>query len=163
MHHGLSRLRLRAQFVSVRGRRIRRRLQLVDGRRERAHKYVLLDYQTNSDGIYAHGPQVRACPFFFDLWRTYRNKSTMQPLLFPDVKRLRAAKQIIDRTDNQLVAKRELALLREQSSEVKEKLDTTGRDLSTLLVRANLRDADGMSDSDVRARKASPRALSSSL
>jgi len=66
----------------------------------------------------------------------------------------------MDRICSQFVTERKLAFLREQSSEVKEKSDTTRRDLLTLLVQANLRDTDGMSDSDVRARKGSPHALS---
>ena len=47
-------------------------------------------------------------------------------------------------------------MLQEQSYGVKEKSDTYGRDLLTLLVRANLQESDGMNDSDVRARKGSP-------
>ena len=53
-------------------------------------------------------------------------------------------------------------MLQEKAYGVKEKSDTTGRDLLTLLVRANLQEADGMSDADVHARK-SPRAYPSSL
>jgi len=84
----------------------------------------------------------------------------MQPLPFPGFNRLQATKKLIDRICNRFVAERKSAFLREQSSEVKERSDTTRRDLLTLLVQANLLDADGMSDSDVRARKGSPRALS---
>jgi len=47
-------------------------------------------------------------------------------------------------------------MLREKSYGIKDKSDTTGKDLLTLLVRANLQDVDGMSDSDVRARKGPP-------
>jgi len=101
---------------------------------------------------------VRALVF----WRTYYNNSMMQPSPFAGVKRLRAAKKVIDRIGNQLVAERKSALLQEQSSGVKEKSDTTGRDLLSLLVRANFQDTDCMSDSVVRSRKGSPRALCSS-
>ena len=83
----------------------------------------------------------------------------MQPLPFAGVKRFQAAKKVIDRIGSQLVAERKSALLQEQSYGVKEKLDTTGRDLLSLLVRANFQDADCMSDSAVRSRKDSPRAL----
>jgi hypothetical protein len=68
--------------------------------------------------------------------------------------------KIVERIGDQIVADRKSALLQEQSSGVSEKLDMTGRDLLTLLVRANLQDADGMSDADIRARKSSPRTLS---
>ena len=71
------------------------------------------------------------------------------------LKRVRNAKKILDRIGDQLIAERKSAMLREQSYGVKEKSDTSGRDLLTLLVRANLNDSDGMSDWDVRARKCS--------
>lgn len=74
---------------------------------------------------------------------------------FGSIRKLRAAKKIIDRIGNQLITERKSALVREQSYGAKEKTDTSGKDLLTLLVRANLQDADGMSDSDVRARKCS--------
>ena len=155
MHYGLSRLGLRVQFAPVWGRRIQRCLPLVERREKRPQKYVLLDHQANSDGICAHDPQARACSSSLVFWRTSRDESTMQPLPFTGVKRLRDAKKIIDRIGNQLIAERKSALLREQSSGIKEKSDTTARDLLTLLVRANLRETDGMSDSDIRARKVS--------
>ena len=78
-------------------------------------------------------------------------------------KRLRNAKKIIDRIGDQLIAERKSAMLREPSYGINEKLDSSGKDLLTLLVRANLQDSDGMSDSDVRARECSPIALSASL
>ena len=87
------------------------------------------------------------------LW-TCRNSLVIQ-LPLAGVKRLRATKRIIERIGNQLIAERKSALLREQSYVAKEKAGTSGKDLLTLLVRANLQDADGMSDSDVRARKGS--------
>lgn len=68
------------------------------------------------------------------------------------VKKLRATKRIIERIGNQLISERKSALLRKQSYLAKEKAGTSGKDLLTLLVRANLQDADGMSDSDVRAQ-----------
>ncbi|KAF9645313.1 cytochrome P450 [Thelephora ganbajun] len=74
------------------------------------------------------------------------------PLPFTGVKRLRAAKKTIDRICDQLITERKSAMLREQSYGFKEKSDTTGKDLLTLLIRANLQDTDGMSDSDVRAQ-----------
>ena len=86
----------------------------------------------------------------------------IQPLPFPGVKEVQAATKVVDRIGDQLVAERKSALLQEQSSGVKEKLDTTGRDLLSLLVRANFQDADCMSDSVVRSRKGPPRALDSS-
>jgi len=101
---------------------------------------------------------VRALVF----WRTYYNNPMMQPLPFAGIKKFQAAKKVIDRIGSQLVAERKSALLQEQSSGVKEKLDTTGRDLLSLLVRANFQDADCMSDSAVRSRKGSPRTLCSS-
>jgi hypothetical protein len=96
-------------------------------------------------------------------WRTYRNNPVIQPLLLGGVKRLRAAKKIIDRIGNQLVTERKSTLLREQLHGVREKADTTGKDLLTLLVRANLQDTDSMSDSDVRAREGSFHAPSADL
>jgi len=74
------------------------------------------------------------------------------PLPLSGVESLRAAKKIIDRIGNQLITERKSALIQEQSYGVKEKSDIAGRDLLTLLVRANLQDTDGMSDSDVRAQ-----------
>ena len=71
-------------------------------------------------------------------------------------KRLRNAKKILDRIGYQLIAERKSAMLEEQSYGANEKLDTSGKDLLTLLVRANLHDSDGMSDSDIRARECSP-------
>ena len=47
-------------------------------------------------------------------------------------------------------------MLQEQSFGVDEKSDTSRKDLLTLLVRANLQDLDGMSDSDVCARQCRP-------
>ena len=155
MYHGLSRFRLRVQFASVQRRRIKRCIQFVGRQRRRARRFVLPNHQTNSDGIYARYPQARACLFFLVFWGTYRNKSTMQPLPFAGLKRLRAAKKIIDRIGSRLIAERKSALLQEQAFGVKENPDATGRDLLTLLVRANLRDTDAMNDSDVRARKGS--------
>jgi len=55
----------------------------------------------------------------------------------------------MDRIDNQLITEQKSALLREQPYGAKEKADTNGKDLLTLLVRATLQDADGMSNSDV--------------
>jgi len=74
------------------------------------------------------------------------------PLPFGDFKRVQTAGKIIDRIGNELIAERKSALLREQTYGIKEDLDTAGKDLLTLLVRANLQDADGMSDLDVRAQ-----------
>jgi cytochrome P450 len=74
------------------------------------------------------------------------------PLPLPGTKTVRAAKKVIDRIGNQLVHERKSALLREKSYGAKEKSDTTKRDLLTLLVRANLQDADGMSDVDVHSQ-----------
>ena len=53
-------------------------------------------------------------------------------------------------------------MLQEQSYGAKEKSDTYGRDLLTLLIRANLQDSDGMNDLDVRAREGSPLSLPTS-
>jgi cytochrome P450 len=66
--------------------------------------------------------------------------------------RLRAAQKILNRIGNELITERKSAMLQEQSYGAKEKSDTNGRDLLTLLVRANLQDSDGMNDSDVRAQ-----------
>ena len=94
-------------------------------------------------------------------WRTYNN-SMIQPLPFPGVKEVQAATKVVDRIGDQLVAERKSALLQEQSSGVKEKLDTTRRDILSLLVRANFQEADCMSDSALRSRKGPPRTLYSS-
>jgi hypothetical protein len=94
-------------------------------------------------------------PFLIYL-RTCRNNLIVQPLPLPGTKAVRAAKKVIDRIGNQLVHERKAALLREKSYGAKEKSDTTKRDLLTLLVRANLQDADGMSDVDVHSRKRPP-------
>ena len=101
---------------------------------------------------------VRALVF----WRTYYNSSMMQPLPFAGVKRLQNAKKVIDRIGARLVAQRKSALLEEQSSGLKEKVDTAGRDLLSLLIRANFQDTDCMSDSVIRSRKGSLRVLYSS-
>jgi cytochrome P450 len=77
----------------------------------------------------------------------------IQPWPTRGIQRLRNAKKILDRIGDQLIAERKSAMFREQSYGVKEKSDASGKDLLTLLVRANLHDSDGMSDSDVRARK----------
>lgn len=79
-----------------------------------------------------------------------------QPWPTKGLKRLRAAKRVLDRIGDQLIAERKAAALREHSYGVEEKSDTPGKDLLTLLVRANMKDLDRMSDSDVRARKESP-------
>ena len=81
----------------------------------------------------------------------------------PGAKEIRTARKALHRIGDQLVSERKSALLREKSYGVKEKSDTTGRDLLTLLVRANLQDADGMSDADIRARKRSPSPTHTSL
>lgn len=93
------------------------------------------------------------CILFFRIYLRIRRNLVIQPLPLPGVKAVQAAKRVIDRIGNQLVSERKSALLREKSYGVKEKSDMTGRDLLTLLVRANLQDADGMSDADVHARK----------
>ena len=93
----------------------------------------------------------------------HRNNLITQPLPFPGVNKIRAAKKVVDRIGNQLITERKSALVQEQSYGVKEKSNTTEKDLLTLLVRANLQDADGMSDSDVRARKGSHHVLSAPL
>ena len=93
------------------------------------------------------------CILFFLIYLRIRRNLVIQPLPLPGVKAVQAAKRVIDRIGNQLVSERKSALLREKSYGVKEKSDMTGRDLLTLLVRANLQDADGMSDADVHARK----------
>lgn len=95
------------------------------------------------------------CILFFLIYlRIRRNNLVVQPLPLPGIKAVQAAKRVIDRIGNQLISERKSALLRETSYGIKEKSDMTGRDLLTLLVRANLQDADGMSDADVHARKA---------
>ena len=94
--------------------------------------------------------------FFLAFWRACRNHPVIQPLPFGNAERLRAAKRILDRIGDQLIIERKSDLLQELSYGVKEREGTSGKDLLTLLVRANLQDADGMSDSDVRARKCSP-------
>ena len=101
--------------------------------------------------------------FFLIYLRTCRNSLVVQPLPFPGAKEVQTARKALDRIGNQLVSERKSALLREKSYGVKEKSDTTGRDLLTLLVRANLQDADGMSDADIRARKGPPSPTHSSL
>lgn len=68
------------------------------------------------------------------------------------LKRLRATKRVLDRVGNQLITEGKSAILRERSYGVKEKSDSSGKDLLTLLIRANLEEADGMNDSDVRAQ-----------
>ena len=115
-----------------------------------------MDHQANSDGVCTRNPQARTCSIFLTPLWTCRNSLVIQPLPSAGVRRLRAAKRIMDRIGDQLVTERKSALLREQSYEAEEKADTSGKDLLTLLVRANLQDADGMSDSDVRARKGPP-------
>lgn len=83
----------------------------------------------------------------------------IQPWPTGGLKRLRAAKKVLDRIGDQLISERKSAALREQSCGVKEQLDASGKDLLTLLVRANLKDLDRMNDSDVRDRKCSSLAL----
>jgi len=82
---------------------------------------------------------------------------TSAPILlklpWPSIKSFRAAKEILNRIGNQLIAERKSAILREQPNGVKETSDAFGKDILTLLVRANLQDLDAMTDSDVRARK----------
>ena len=95
-------------------------------------------------------------PFLLIYLRTFRNNLIVQPMLLPGAKTVRTAREVLHRIGDQLVSERKSALLREKLYGVKEKSDTTGRDLLTLLVRANLQDADGMSDADIRARKGSP-------
>jgi len=102
-------------------------------------------------------------PFSLALLGTCRNNLVIQPLPLVGIKKLRDAKRIIERIGNQLISERKSALLREQSGETKENADTSGKDLLTLLVRANLQDPDGMSDSDVRGRKGSTTLLRSFL
>ena len=80
----------------------------------------------------------------------------IQPVPLPGANAIRAAQKAIDRIGDQLISERKSALLQEKSYGVEEKSDMTGRDLLTLLVRANLQDADGVSDADIRARKVSP-------
>ena len=91
------------------------------------------------------------------------NNAAIQPWPSTGLERLRAATKILNRIGDQLVAERKSAMLRERSHGAKEKSDTSGKDLLTLLVRANLQDSDGMNDSDVRARKCSRLAPSSAL
>ena len=71
------------------------------------------------------------------------------------LKKLRAAGKVIDRIGNQLISERRSAVLRDQSYGAKDKSDTSGKDLLTLLVQANIEDSDGMSDADILARKCS--------
>lgn len=79
-----------------------------------------------------------------------------QPWPIASLKKLRDAGKILDRIGKKLIAERKHDILRERLSGVEEKLDTVGKDLLTLLIRANLQDPDGMSDSDVCARGFSP-------
>ena len=79
----------------------------------------------------------------------------IQPLPAKGFKKVRSAKKVLDRICSQLTSERKTAMLREQQYGVKEKSDASGRDLLTLMLRANLQESDGMNDSDVRARKGS--------
>ncbi|KAF9778944.1 cytochrome P450 [Thelephora terrestris] len=88
-------------------------------------------------------------------WTIIPHLLTLAPILtkLPWLTRkLGKPKAAIDRIGNELIAERKSTFLREQSYGVKETSDTYGRDLLTLLIRANLQDPDCMNDSDVCAQ-----------
>ena len=90
---------------------------------------------------------------YFFCGKNHRNGLVIQPWPTKASTNLRNAKTILDRIGDKIVAERKSAIFQEQSYQVREKVEASGKDLLTLLVQSNLQDSDGMNDLEVRARE----------